>query len=187
LNLDLVMALFIPRVELTAEGKAAVAAFDDGTMNPAADCTPNSSPLLMMDPDVKRIEVDDDLIVIEGASGMAERRIHMNVTDHDASPRTVQGHSIGRWEGDTLVIDTRRFSEHRMGNGYAGIPSGPQKHLVERLTLSPAGETLLYRFELHDPQFLAQAVTGELTWALRPDLEISAAECSLDNARRFRH
>lgn len=187
LNLDLVMALFVPRVELTAEGHAAVAAFDDRTMNPAADCTPNAAPLLMMDPDVKRIEVRDDLIVIAGASGMAERRVHMNATSHEAARPSVQGHSVGRWEGDTLVIETRGFSDHRMGNGYAGIPSGPQKHLVERLTLDVAGGTLLYRFELKDPQFLAQPVTGEVTWAFRPDLTVSAAECSLDNARRFRH
>jgi hypothetical protein len=84
-----------------------------------------------------------------------------------------------------LVIETRRFSDHRIGNGYVGVPSGPQKYLIERLTLATDGRTLLYRFELRDPQFLAQPATGEVTWAHRPNLAFSPVECSLDNARRF--
>jgi hypothetical protein len=185
MNLELILSFVTPQHALTPEGAAGVEAFDGRNMTPGADCVPNSAPLLMIDPDVKRITQDKDLIVIEAASGAALRRIHLNVDNDQHAAASVQGHSIGRWEGDTLVIDTRRFSDHRTGNGYLGIPSGLQKHLVERLTLAADGQTLLYRFELEDPQFLAQAVTGEVTWAYRPDFVFSPVECSLDNARRF--
>jgi hypothetical protein len=185
MNLPLIMSFVTPQLKLTAAAETAVESFDSETMTPGASCVPNSAPLLMIDPDVKRIRQDEDLIVIEGASGSAERRVHMNVDTHEQAAASVQGHSIGRWEGDTLVIDTRRFSDHRTGNGYLGVPSGPQKHLVERLTLAADGRSLLYRFELRDAQFLAQPASGEVTWAYRADLAFSPLECSLDNARRF--
>ena len=185
MRLELIMSFVTPNLALTPDGAAGVDGFDSDTMTPGANCVPNSAPLLMIDPDVKRIVQRQDLIVIEGASGAAERRIHLNRDGHDQAAASVQGHSIGRWEGDTLVVDTRRFSDHRIGNGYVGIPSGAQKHLVERLTLAADGRTLLYRFELEDPQFLAQPVSGEVTWAFRPDLEFSPLPCSPDNARRF--
>ena len=185
MKLDLIMRFVTPTLALTPAGAAGIDAFDSDTMTPGADCVPNSAPLLMIDPDVKRIVQRENLIVIEGASGAAERRIHLNMDNHEQVPASVQGYSIGRWEGDTLVVDTRRFSDHRIGNGYLGIPSGPQKHLVERLTISADGRSLLYRFELEDPQFLAEPVTGEVTWAYRPDLVFSPLPCSPDNARRF--
>jgi hypothetical protein len=185
MNLEVIMSFVTPRPTFTPEGAAAFAAFDSQTMTPGADCMPNSAPLLMIDPDVKRIEQTDDLIVIEGASGAAQRRIHMNADAYEQAPASIQGHSIGRWEGDTLIIETRRFSDHRTGNGYLGVPSGPQKHVIERLTLAADGGSLRYRFELRDPQFLAQPATGEVTWAHRPDLAFSPVECSLEVARRF--
>ena len=185
MNLDLIMSFVTPQLELTPEGAAGVAGFDSATMTPGADCVANSAPLLMIDPDVKRIVETPDSIVIEAASGAAERRIHLNIDSHERAAASIQGHSIGRWDGDTLVVDTRRFSAHRTGNGYLGLPSGPQKHLVERFALAADGRSLLYRFELRDPQFLAHAVTGEVTWAYRPDLVLSALPCSLDNARHF--
>ncbi len=58
-------------------------------------------------------------------------------------------------DGSTLVIDTAHFASHKTGNGYTGVPSGPMKHLVERLALDEGGTTLSYSFELRDPEFLA--------------------------------
>jgi hypothetical protein len=139
----------------------------------------------MIDPDFKQIVVDEDVITIRGGFAPAERTIHMDAATHDGATRTVQGHSIGRWEGETLVIDTTHFSDHRIGNGYRGIASGARKHLVERLTLLEGGTRLTYEFELMDPEFLAEPVTGGVEWAYRADLEFVREPCELDNARQF--
>jgi hypothetical protein len=186
LQMDLVLSLFVPRVALTPAGTAAVATFDGATMNPWLECVPNSAPLLMIDPDVKRIDVRADAVLIHAASGMAERVIHLNASGHDGASASLQGHSIGRFEGDTLVIDTALFLDHRTGNGYAGIPSGSGKQLIERLTRAADGRSLTYRFELRDPEFLAEPVTGEVVWGYRPDLAFSPVQCSVDVARRGR-
>jgi hypothetical protein len=143
----------------------------------------------MIDPDFKQITTDGDVITIRGGFAPADRTIHMNTASHDGTPAsdrtTLQGHSIGLWEGDTLVIDTTDFSAHRIGNGYRGLPSGAQKHLVERLTLHEDGKRLNYAFELTDSEFLAETVTGEIEWGYRPDLEFVREPCELDNARQF--
>jgi hypothetical protein len=95
----------------------------------------------------------------------------------------VQGHSIGRWDNGVLVVDTASFTPHRLGNG-AGLPSGARKHLVERFALSAQGG-VTYSFELADPEFLKEPVTGTAEWLHRPDVDFTATPCSTDNARRF--
>ncbi len=100
-----------------------------------------------------------------------------------APRRACTGHSIGRWDGGTLVVDTARFTPHRLGNG-AGLPSGAGKHLVERFALNAEGG-LTYSFELEDPEYLKERVTGTSQWLYRPDVEYVATPCDRDNARRF--
>ncbi|MEX1033903.1 MAG: hypothetical protein WDZ30_11130, partial [Cellvibrionaceae bacterium] len=145
---------------------------------------PFTAPAMMISPDTKQITLGDEQIIIAGDFDGARRTVHMNIDSHDDATPSVQGYSIGRWEGDTLVIDTRHFSEHALGNGF-GIPSGSQKHMVEKLTLNEDGKSLAYQFELTDPEFLASSISGEVTWAYRPDLTFAPAECDPDNARRF--
>jgi hypothetical protein len=101
----------------------------------------------------------------------------MNLTSHDKAPLTAQGHSIGHWQGDVLVIDTAAFAENRVGNAI-GLASGTHKHLVERLQLNPDGRSLKYSFVLEDADYLQSPVTGELQWAYRPDLKYSHFDCN---------
>jgi hypothetical protein len=184
-KVDLYLFFYNVGMELTDAGAAARDSYDEPTMSPALDCIPYSAPLLMIDPDFKQIVVDEDVITIRGGFAPAERTIHMNAATHDGATRTVQGHSIGRWEGETLVIDTTHFSDHRIGNSYRGIASGARKHLIERLTLLEGDTRLAYEFELTDSEFLAEPVTGGVEWAYRPDLEFVRDPCELDNARQF--
>ena len=76
-------------------------------------------------------------------------------------PPTVRkwmGDSVGRWEGDTLVIDTTNFTDKTQFQG-----SSDQLHVVERITRVDA-KTLLYRFVIEDPQTWDRAWTGEYPW-----------------------
>jgi hypothetical protein len=184
-SLPLILAFYNPDHALTAAGEAALQSYNETTMLPGLDCIPYSSPLLMFDPDFKQITLGNDLIEISSGYAGTVRSIHMDTDSHAGAAASIQGHSIGRWEDDTLVIDTAHFSDHRTANGYRGIPSGAQKHLVERLTLDEDGKSLLYSFELTDPQYLAGPVTGEVRWGYRPDVTYAYETCTLENARRF--
>jgi hypothetical protein len=104
----------------------------------------------------------------------------------DVKP-TVQGHSIGRWEGDTLVIDTIAFEPNPSGNG-ANVPSGPAKHTVERLTLTEDRVRLRYEVTVEDPAYLSGPGTLTQQWDHRPDLEFSqnSEPCDKDVAARYK-
>jgi hypothetical protein len=189
-NFDLVSSFARPaaRFQLTEAGAASVAAFDEATMSPAVDCIPMPAPSATIVPDVKRISVAHGSIRIAGEFDGGERVIHVvdgGGKPHSATPQpSVQGHSIGHWEGKTLVVETNAFAPHALGHGL-GLKSGPAKRLVERLTLDDDGTGLAYEFELTDPAVLAAPVTGKLRWVYRPDLTFMPEPCDRENARRF--
>lgn len=174
-----------PRREaLTDVGAKAVSQFDEPTMNPGINCVLNAAPMSMIKPDIKKIEIAENSIEIRGDFEGAVRTILLDESSHDGASISQQGHSIGRWEEDTLVIDTTHFSPDAMGNGW-GLFSGPQKHLVERLTLSANGESINYHFELSDPEYLSSPISGEFEMMYRPNIEFSVEDCDLDSARMF--
>jgi len=78
--------------------------------------------------------------------------------------RSWLGDSIGRWEGDTLVVDTTNFND---GGGFYGDAGGNfgwdrNLHVIERFRLFDA-DTLLYQFEIDNPTAFTQPWKGELT------------------------
>lgn len=66
------------------------------------------------------------------------------------------GDSVGRWEGDTLVVDTTNFNENVSFRG-----SSPSLHVVERFTRVDA-DTILYGFTVDDPATFAAKWSGEI-------------------------
>jgi hypothetical protein len=186
LSID-VMAKFFPQsLQPTEKGAAALALFnaDEGKVHPGLDCSPMTAPTTMIIPDVKRITTENGVLRIAGEFDGAERTIHLDAATHAGAERSLQGHSIGRWEGETLVIETTQFADHALGIGF-GLPSGAEKRLVERLTPNAARTALTYHFESSDPEFLATPMTGEVQWAYRSDLEFAPEQCDPENARRF--
>jgi hypothetical protein len=76
-------------------------------------------------------------------------------------PKTItrwMGDSVGRWEGDTLVVDTTNFSEKTRFRGATA-----NLHVVERFTRVD-NKNLLYRFTIEDPDTWTRPWTGEYTW-----------------------
>ena len=76
-------------------------------------------------------------------------------TDPDIIVRTFNGESIGRWEGDTLVVDTLGFrsDHHWMDQGGASIPAGEQLHIVERIRLINDRKQLEIEYSMTDPEY----------------------------------
>lgn len=169
---------------LTTKGAEARESYVDETMNPQIQCIPRTAPWLMIFTGVHEIEIGDTLVSIRTEYNTVERTIHMDLATHEGAQVTHQGHSIGWWEDQVLVVDTTHFADHRSGNA-RGVQSGSQKHLVERFELTPDRTRMTYRFELEDPEHLAAPVTGELQSVYRPDLEFEPIACDRESARRF--
>jgi len=153
--------------------------------NPVAECIPAPPPLIANAPHLHSLELVDDRVLIKTEYFAVTRTVYMDGRGHPSDgQRLQQGHSIGHWEGDTLVVDTRAFADHPGGNTRS-IPSGALKHLVERYSLSDDRRELVIDFVLEDPEFLAEPVTGRLTWDYAPDQELLLARCDPETARRF--
>jgi hypothetical protein len=86
------------------------------------------------------------------------RVVRMNAEHLPPTIRKWMGDSVGKWEGDTLVVDTTNFTNKTQFRG-----SGENLHVVERFTrVDP--KTLLYRFTVEDPDTWDRAWTGEFPW-----------------------
>ena len=82
-------------------------------------------------------------------------------------PKTIRqwlGDSVGRWDGDTLVVDTANFSDKTRFRG-----SSENLHVVERFTRIDA-DTLRYRFTIEDPDTWLSPWSGEEAWPATKDL-----------------
>ena len=147
---------------LTAAGAKVMETFDGASAdNPRLRCEPTS---ILFDwtfeSDINRIVQEDDRIVLRYGSMGLERTIHLNVGEHprDVAPSRA-GHSIGRWEGDVLVVDTVGF-EPGILSADGRLPHSDQLHVVERFTLSSDGRSLTRRWVAEDPSYFVGEYTG---------------------------
>jgi len=117
----------------------------------ATTCRPPSILYSMQGPFPMEIFQGRDLIVIKMEYFDLTRVIFMNETEHPADwPASFTGHSIGRWEGDDLVVDTVALQPSTLFNN--GIDHSGKLHLIERFRLSPDGRTLAVTQEFEDPE-----------------------------------
>jgi hypothetical protein len=168
---------------LTPRGAEAVKHFD-AKNKPVFSCVPYPPPFFMIFPDLKRATTNAHEIRFASEYYGSIRVIHLDVATHEGAGPSTLGHSIGHWEGKTLVIDTARFADHAEGNGPT-VASGSQKHVLERLTPTQDGVGLTYHFEMADPEFLSMPIVGEVIWVFRPNAKFESEPCRLNNARHF--
>ncbi|MGD8325141.1 MAG: hypothetical protein PVF50_12310, partial [Gammaproteobacteria bacterium] len=153
--------------ELTETGRIAAERFDTRSAadNPRFSCKPTSVIFdWVFDWPINRIVQRFDAYgnrVIDISYGLygLSRRIHVGMDAHPADLEPgYAGHSIGRWEGDTLVVDTIGFEA---GVLVAPIRNSEQMRIVERFTLAPDAQQIRRAYTVTDPVYLAQPYTGE--------------------------
>ena len=169
---------------MTTAGQAAKDAYIE-SMNPVIDCIPFPTPSLVSAPYLHEIEVLDDRILMRTELFHVERTVWMDGRSHPRDiERTNQGHSIGRWQSGELLVDTVAFADYRAGNR-SGIPSGAQKHTVERFRLSDDRTQMLIEYVVEDPEFLAEPMHGETFWDYAPDRKLAPFACDAENAKLY--
>ena len=173
-----------PKWPMTEKGKAALAAFDPKSTT-QKDCIPVGAPTLMLYPVANTVTVQRDRVVMKVDWMESERTIFLDGRAHPAASETsLHGHSVGRWEGDTLVVETTNFKDHPMGLSTT-LPSSTQKRLVERFRVGDDRRSLSYSGVIEDPVYLARPVEWTGRWEYRPNMPHSNEKCDVEVARRF--
>lgn len=149
------------------------------------DCIPIGLPATMFYPVANTITVQRDKVVMKVDWMDTTRTIYLDGRKHPpASEQFLHGHSVGRWEGKTLVVETTNFKEHAMGLSTT-LPSSSQKKLTEKFTLSEDGKTLLYSGVVEDPLYLVKPAEWSGKFQYRPGMPQSNQKCNVELARRF--
>jgi hypothetical protein len=125
-------------------------------------------------PDLQRVFIFD----IGGPYSF--RVIHMDRRDHPKNlVLSYTGHSVGRWEGDTFVVDTVGFNEGSWIEA-EGFPHTDQLHLVERFTRADFN-TLKYAATVDDPGAYTKPWTGGFNLRWNSGAELFEYVCQENN------
>jgi len=166
---------------LTERARAFQAAFDE-IAAPKYDCAPMTIPHMFTDPYEYLIVQLPDRVLIYHEKDDVVRTVWLEGFDHPepaVNQYFVQGYARGRYEGDTLVVETTRFTFDPTGlNSDFAVPSSTQKRVTERSRRD--GDALLLEVTTEDTFFLAepwvfevrsQPVDGQLSLPWNCDLE----------------
>lgn len=121
--------------------------------DPHTRCKPSGGPRMFHTPygmEILQLRDSQEIIFVQVGAPHSWRQVFMDGRKHPENPEpTWFGHSVGRWEGDTLVIDTVGYND-KFWMSREGVPHTTQLHLEERLTRINY-HTLSYEVTVDDP------------------------------------
>jgi hypothetical protein len=159
-----------------------------GKDDPHPRCMANGGPRQFHTPygiDFVQDAERERILILSGGGPRSFRTIYMDGREHpdpDSYVPTFFGHSIGRWDGDTLVVDTVGFNERFW---FARRPTGmvhtDALHLIERIS-RPDYDTLHYEVTVDDPKAYTRPWTAswDVPWTETPIVEYFCTDNNLD-------
>ena len=150
---------------------------------PLVRCKPAGGPSFFNAPGFEIVDVPEmkSIFILNIAGAHTWRVVHMDGRPHPAGDTlrpTYLGHSIGRWDGDTLVIDSVGFNEKQWLAG--SYPTTEQLHLVERIS-RPSLKSLVYEATIDDPGAYTKP------WSVRWAINEKSASSWIDGGEIFEY
>jgi hypothetical protein len=158
---------------MTPEGKRAMAAYDAYRDDPVHQCSPVSPVRVWGAGPVSITRDGNDRIVIQHEFMDARRVVYLNrATPPAGVPRATLGYSIGKWDGDTLVIDNSNYAPgvitQYVVNGagkLTGLLHSDAYRVTERLRFNPETKLLEVKYTQADPKYhTGQLASGNLVF-----------------------
>lgn len=165
--------------------RAALAANPKGA-DPTSQCLPMGFPRNMATRFPIQVVQTPGQVTMIFQAGIRVRRIFTDgrAPEADADP-AYNGHSLGRWDGQVLVVETRGFKDATWLD-HGGAPHSPELRAIERIALSENGRVLFDEITLIDDEMLAKPWTYRRVYERVADSFISDYICvehSKDNPR----
>lgn len=158
---------------LTERGRELAAAYYGPTDNPEWECR-TGIPTHMFDPTPMEVRNAGDQIHIETLEYNVQRIIYLTDDRPEPSPSNV-GFSVGRWEGDTLIVETSHI-DWPYFDPY-GTPQSDQMTYVETFRVADDDSRLDYTLVATDPLMFTEPVTLERSWLWQPGVEMFEFDC----------
>jgi hypothetical protein len=184
-------------ISITADFKAAEAPlrpeaaeiskrrFANPATNPTTHCQMAGLPFGELLPFANKFIQAPGVIVILQEGDGAVRQIFTDGRKHTSDPEpTWMGYSVGRWEGDSLVVDTTGFNDKAWLDG-AGHPRSEAMHFVERYRRRDFGH-MDVEVTFDDPKMYTQIFGIKYTLDLLPDSDIGEYVCA-ENEKDIAH
>lgn len=152
----------------------------DSGPDPTERCIPPGIPREMQQPFPWEIVQTHDRVIMIFEYQSLIRQIFTDGRGHpkDLEP-TYMGNAIGRYEGDTLVIDTIGFNDKTWLDPM-GLPHSDAMHVTERLRRVDH-DTLVDEYTIDDPKAYTKPWTAQKTFKLKPDWQIQEYVCTENN------
>jgi hypothetical protein len=149
--------------------------------SPQANCVPPGMPGIMNQPYPMELLFTPGKITVVIEAYSQTRRIFMDGRKHPDDPDlTYNGHSIGHWEGDTLVVDSVGFTPDTALGPSQGYRHSDQMHIVERFRLT-APDTMEVVTTIDDPKALTKPFSATKVLARHRDWDIAEYICEQNN------
>ncbi|HEY5623251.1 MAG TPA: DUF6152 family protein [Gammaproteobacteria bacterium] len=161
---------------LTAEAQAMLDAWDPVNDDPGLRCEAPGMPNAILNPYPIAFIDNGDTITIQIEEWDARRIVHLDPDAEPAGPPRL-GHSIGRWEGNTLVVETTNTDWLYLDD--KGAPMSEDAVIVERFVLSDNDTRLDHEIRVTDPRFLAEPAIWDQPWTSKPGVQIQPFECTV--------
>jgi len=156
-------------------------------LEPHTRCKPSGGPRQFLTPyGAEILEVPDleRIFIFDIGGPHTFRIIFMDGRSHpqDLVP-SYYGHSIGHWEGDTLVVDSMGYNE-RFWTDRGRSPHTEQLHMIERFTRTDF-HNMTYEVTFDDPNVYTSTWTGEFDLRFMPGQELFEYICQDNNYVTF--
>lgn len=155
------------------------------TEDPVARCMPAGMPVLKTYPLPFKVVQTPSLVVLLYEKNMDFRQVFLDGRTLPDSPQpTFLGYSVGRWDGDALVVESAGFN-NRTWLDANGAPHTDALRVTERYTRLDAGR-MDVEITLDDPGALQKPVTFRQFYRLMPDSELIEYFC-VENEKSVQH
>lgn len=155
----------------------------DEALAPKYDCQPSSSPAIQYDPYFMEVVQWPDRVLFRYEKDDQIRTVWLDGRQAPANAYSVQGFSVGRYDGAALIVDTDRFVFDITGfDDYNGLPSSTLKKVHERYWRE--GNELRVTVTVEDPMFLRKPASYTTRWLPAPHgYKLIAWNCDPETSR----
>jgi hypothetical protein len=157
-------------------------AFDEA-LAPKYDCQPASSPAIQYDPYSMEVVQMSDRVLFRYEKDDQVRTVWLDGRKPTSQDISIQGFSVGRYEGNALLVDTDHFVFDITGfDDYNGIPSSTLKKVHERYWRE--GNELKVTVTVEDELFLKKPASYTARWLpQRAGYQLSKWDCDAEASR----